>query len=108
MTAPRAEYDREFEQKTAIAVINARACAGGGDQSMQERPDERGIDGELGRVLIAWRRPHAFARRKLQELVRIDGDGIGLPVAEAEIAAAMMSAWMVRLCTRAWIRSARN
>ena len=46
---------------------------------MQERPDERGIDGELRRVLIAWRRPYTLARRQLQELIRIDGDRIGVP-----------------------------
>ncbi len=45
---------------------------------MQERPNKRGVDGELRCVLIAWRRRYAFARRQLQQLVGIDGDRIGV------------------------------
>ena len=52
---------------------------GRSDKPTQEGPNQRRIDGELGCILIALRRRHAFAGRQLQELVRIDGDRIGVP-----------------------------
>ena len=45
---------------------------------MQHRTDPLGIDGELNCVLVARRGRHAFARGKLEQLVRIDRDRIGV------------------------------
>ncbi len=45
---------------------------------MKDRADTLGVDRELDRILVARRGRGVFARRELQQLLGIDGDGVGV------------------------------
>ncbi len=66
-----------IEQQQAVAIVDARARARRRHQAMEHRADAFGVDRELDRILVARRRRGVLARRELQQLLRIDGDGVG-------------------------------
>ena len=50
----------------------------GRDQTVQHRPDPFRVDREFDRVVVAGRRRGALAWRKLEQLVGVDGDRVGV------------------------------
>ena len=96
--AARRERAR-IEQQPAVAIVDPRARVGRRDEPVQHRADAFGIDGELDRV----RRRSAGARRSGLARAAAASPGSTVivsvsTVAEAAMAAEMMSAWVVRLC----------
>ena len=62
----------------AVAVVDARARLGRRDQAAQHRRDALRIDREFERRQRLVRRAVALAGLQLEQLVGIDGDGVGL------------------------------
>ena len=63
------------EQEVAVRIVDARARLRRADELMQDRADLFRIDRELDRLVIALRGPLCI-RRRLQQLVGIDLDGV--------------------------------
>ena len=75
--AARIEMAR-IEQQVGVAVVDAGAGAGRRDQPPQHRRDALGIDREIETVELVRAGAQALAGLQLQQLLGIDGDGIGL------------------------------
>ena len=66
------------EQEPAVAVVDARARMRRRDEAVEHRSDAFGIDGELDGLLVAFGGAAVWPGRELQQLVRIDGDRVGV------------------------------
>src|SRR5690606_1790467 len=74
--AARIEVAR-VQKQVRIPVVDARAGAGRRYQPSQDGRDTLGIDREVEIVELVGRRADALAGLELEQLFRVDGDGIG-------------------------------
>ena len=65
-----------IENDDAVAVIDARPCAGWRDQPAQDRSNIFRVDGKVEIVELVFHRVGRFPRLQFQQAFRVDGDGI--------------------------------